>query len=468
MLSAKYRRIHHYHLKKCGGSTLNRWLDTLTDDGRACDPAWIGSWLLGDPDHVTDVAQMQADVLAGHALFHWSDVVHTHAPIRPYAPEGTFCFTLLRDPVDRLVSQVADWRRLLPDDSITEPPAIQAMIQDAGRLPLRAFLLQYGPGAGRLQLDNYMTRALAAARAGREGRYTGDAAVLLDDALAGMESDYDLVGLTEAFDPSRNALCAAVGLPPVRDIHRMNVTKRLREADPEVADAADVLNKLTRLDRLVYARAKALFRDRYEAKARSYDTANFEATSASGLLKGLRGSHCGGTARYSVRSPLTGAGIHGRDSAGTAQCAVWTGPETTTTLYVPVPPHMQLSLMVWIRGYAARRQREHLWIKVDGRPAVHRFEPLEGYADLLLVDACSTRDFVRLEIEVGETLTSAEAGCADRDDRKRGISFDSYGWRLVRPTGRTQPRTASFSTDAPSGNRDEALLCQTWRQQAKL
>ena len=37
MLTGKYRRIYHYHLKKCGGTTLNRWLDTLTLDERAFD-----------------------------------------------------------------------------------------------------------------------------------------------------------------------------------------------------------------------------------------------------------------------------------------------------------------------------------------------------------------------------------------------------------------------------------------------
>jgi hypothetical protein len=436
MLSVNYRRIYHYHLKKCGGSTFNRWLDTLTSDERTCDPAWIGSWLLGDRQKEANAPNPAAEALVAQAMFHWSDVVHTHAAVRPYAPPGTFCFTILREPVQRLVSQVADWRRLRPSDIANETPAIGELVANSDRLPLRDFLERYGRGTGRMLLDNYMTRALAAGRIGRAVLNADDAVEVLADALSSLECDYDLIGLTENFDIGRNAFCAAAGLPPAREIPHVNASRGPRETDPEVLAASEILQELTRVDRVVYDRACVLFDERHRQAGETYDTGDFETLHASGMLRDLRGVYCDGATRYSVRSPITGSGFHGRDGARMPDCAVWTGPGTCTTLFIPVPPDMQLSLLLWVRGYAVDRQRDQIRVKVDGRPSVHHFESVEGYEDLLVVDACSSKDFVRLEIEIGETLNSTEAGCESYDQRKRGLSFDSYGWRLVRANGK--------------------------------
>ncbi|HBK06753.1 MAG TPA: hypothetical protein DDZ81_12925 [Acetobacteraceae bacterium] len=433
MLPGKYARIYHYHLKKCGGSTLNRWLDSLTSDDRTFDPTWQSSWLLGDWRTEMNIFPSASDTATQHALFHWADVVHSHAALRRFAPPGTLCFTILRDPVERVASQIADWRRLVPADTVAEPDSIRELGADAGRLPIRTFLERYWNREGRMQLDNYLTRSLAAGRIGRQVLRAENAETLLDVALDILEQDYDLVGLLEEFDISRNALCAIAGLPPARPIATLNVSRPDRTIDPEIEDARDILQEATRVDRIVYQRARALFDDRYRTLGETYDARTFERDHASRLLGHLKGGHRDGATRYSVRAPLIGSGFHGRDRAGEPVCAVWTGPETTATLYIPTPPDMQVSLLVWIRGYAADRQREQLRVRVDGHPAVHHLTPCRGYADLLTVDACSVRDFVRLEIELDETVDAMQAGCEGFDDRKRGISFDAYGWRPLRP-----------------------------------
>ena len=435
MLPGPYSRIYHYHLKKCGGSSLNRWLDTLTFDDRTFDPAWHASWMLGDWQTEMNLPTSAADMATKRALFHWADVVHSHAALRRFVPAGTLSFTMLRDPVDRLASQIADWRRLVPADTVAEPDSMRTLIADTTRLPMRALLERYGHGEGRIQMDNYITRSLAAGRIGHKVLRVENAETLLETALDALEHDYDLTGLLEAFDISRNAFCAMAGLPPARPIATLNVSRPDRGDAAEIAEADDILHNLTRVDRIVYQRARALFEDRHRALGEAYGAADFERDHAARLLGHLKGRRCDGATRYSVRSPLAGAGLHGRDSAGEPICAVWTGPETTATLYIPTPRDMQASLLVWIRGYAAERQREQLRVKTDGRLAVHHLTPCDGYADLLSVDVCSTNDFVRLEIELDETLDAMDAGCESLDDRKRGLSFDSYGWRPLRPAG---------------------------------
>ena len=287
MLPSRYNKIYYYHLKKCGGTTLNHWLDTLTSDERAFDPNWIGAWLLGTKDERLCATQEANEALRAKAVFYWSDVVHRHAVLRPDAPPGTFCFTMLREPLQRVVSQVMDWRGLRPADTVFDAPAIRECSLDSQRLSLRALLERHGRGGGQMVLDNYLTRALAAGRIGRFVLDVADPASLLDCALQSLEEDYDFVGLTERFYPSRNALCALTGLPPVTRLSALNVSRKT-EADREEAETRDILEELTRCDRIVYDRACQLFDARHRELSQTYDAAAFESSMLPGCSANCR------------------------------------------------------------------------------------------------------------------------------------------------------------------------------------
>lgn len=430
MLTGQYRRIFHYHLKKCGGSTFNHWLDTLTFDERTHElAAWKGFSV--EDTRSDDLGRMREVVIPSlaKAVFHWSDVVHSHGPLRMYAPDKTFCLTMLRDPVQRLVSQFLDFRRLGDADTVNSPADVRECVADSRHLCLRDFLEKHGQYGGRRYLDNYMTRALVAGRIGNLIDDTMDADRLCEAALLSLENDYHLVGLTEYLDLSRNALCSMIGLPPARQIPAINVTRTAFQNDMELRGARDILKTLTRVDRVVYDRARQLFDRRHREAAEYYNIDMFEDRHAANLLAEARGSASDGATRYSVRAPIIGSGYHGRDGGGMASCAVWTGPETRTTLYMPTPPNMPLSLLVWIRGYVDSRQRDQLRVRVDGRSVPHYFGVNDDYADVLTIDTHATRSFVRLEIDLDETLESGDPGTELYDARERGFAFDSYGWR---------------------------------------
>ena len=94
-LAGPYRRIFHYHVMKCGGTTLNRWLDTLTSDERAFrEEAWQRFAVVEKPPDGTGKPSSTVVPSLAKTLFHWSDVVHHHGPLRMYAPENTFCVTV--------------------------------------------------------------------------------------------------------------------------------------------------------------------------------------------------------------------------------------------------------------------------------------------------------------------------------------------------------------------------------------
>ena len=422
-----FRRIYHYHLKKCGGSTLNQWLDTLTADRRAMNPKWTGSWLLGDREAERVITRHSFDAAKAKSIFHWSDVVHSHAALRAYAPPDTFCMTMLRDPVERLVSQVSDWRRLGPVDTASDPAFVQACVADSQSMTLCGFLKQYAYGAGRMLFDNYMTRALAATRIGRLVLEVDNADRLLDIARQSLENDYGFVGLTEELDLSRNAICCLLGLPPARPGSVLNESRAASASDQEANHASTLLDDLTRTDQELYRRACQLFNRHHRRIAETYDAKAFETHHATRQLSQLRGMEDEDSTRYSVRDPIIGSGFHGRDSAGQTFCAIWTGPGSKSTLYIPVPSDLPLSLLIWIRGYATLWQRERLRLKIDGHPAKHRFRPADGYADVLIIEASTTRDFVRLEFNTGGTACCLEP--QGYDPRQRGIAINSYGWR---------------------------------------
>lgn len=425
MPAGNHRRIYYYHLKKCGGSTLNQWLDTLESDERRFDPPWMGSWMSGYADNEAALEAAAQEKRVATSLFYWSDIVCTHAALRPYVPKGTFSFTMLREPVARLVSQVKDWRRLRSHDVVGSPDHIQRCVADCRRLPLKEVLLHHGYGTGRLFLNNYMTRALAAGRIGRLALDIADPARLLDVALQSLESDYDFIGLTEQHQDSRNALCALLGLPAARVIPRVNQSENIEGDAKEVEEALPVLHALTAIDAVVYERARHLFENRYASLARSYTDADFEARYATETVGAQAPRHAFGAARLSVCDPIIGAGMHGRDGPGTPDCAVWTGPERTATLYMPVPPHLPLDILVWIRGYACESLRETLQVRVDGKPVCHELVPEQNYADLLVVRGCTDRAFIRLDLDLPDTLPDPNG----LDPRLRGLSFDAYGWR---------------------------------------
>lgn len=399
---------------------MNAWLDTLSSAARACNPAWH---LGGTAARYFSTEAPRRGPYIGRAVFYWSDIVHTHAPIWRNAPAGTFCFTMLRDPAARLVSQFTDWQRLTDEDLAGYDTVVRDCIASTRTLTLAAFLERHGEGTPRFLVDNYMVRALAASRCGQHVIDVADMDELLGEALHVLHTDYDFTGIVEEYDASMDALCARLGVPPAGHTERLNAVCNAQFA-PEHGIDPELLKKFTAYDRILYDTAKELFCISYKPLGQEYSLEAFERDNAARLLGGLRAAFKEGAAQHSVREPFYGSFLHQRDGGYDGNHAVWTRAGQRAAVFIPVPAGMRLEVLLWIRGYAEPGQRASLRVWLDGVERTPDFEPAEGYAELLKLPLLPQRNFARLELEV------APIQHPDPDDaRPRGVSFDAYGWR---------------------------------------
>ncbi|SFP04073.1 hypothetical protein SAMN03159463_03504 [Mesorhizobium sp. NFR06] len=422
MFSGGFRKIFHFHLKKCGGTSLNSWLNWHQPDDRV--------WNEAETLKLLRRVELFNQPMKSAALtaFSTSYAFGTHLPIRVFASDDVFCSTVLRDPRQRILSQIADWRReaRLKSHYVGSPE--DEALSDSVNLPLAAFLGKHCRSGVRFLLDNYMTRALAAGYTTEIVENIEDTGPLLPTALSALEQRYHVVGVSSRLSETKAAIASKLGL--VHDAGQavaLNVTESSRFLASEVdKDVDHLLERLTVHDKILYDRASELFEMRHSGGAAGYNEAEFEARHAALATKRLRPFARDGFSVVSVRDTILGSGHWGRDAAGTPQCCVWTGPYTRTTLYLPCPAHVDLSIRIWIRGYASARLRSQLRFEVDDVPLAHSLQPAEGWLETATIRARSRRVFLKITMLLNETEADERIG----EDRRRGVAFDSYGWAV--------------------------------------
>lgn len=225
--------IFHLHIPKCGGSSLNtilqreypNWRSIKTWRQMAPDK-WLPEW--GTPEEV-----IGADCVAGHYHFGWFNLLAQHLPEeRRRAASYPTVLTMVRDPIERLLSLYHYWRE--------NAQVYQAELRT---MTFEAFALSWPERREWHVLDNDMTRRLS------EGRQ--------DVAITGRDLDaakrnlghVPLVGLTERFDESVERWAEMFGWGSTEYERRLAQPDRLRKADL----GANLIAELERRQRFDYA-----------------------------------------------------------------------------------------------------------------------------------------------------------------------------------------------------------------------
>lgn len=421
MDQAPLRKVYYHHLKKCGGTSLNRWLDGqfphYEDNFRQIQITAYSAFADEPNRFVGQRRKMQA---FAQSIFAARDLCHDHSGIAAHVPDGTFRFTVLRDPSARLLSQIGDFRRMSDTTIAEHPPAVRAVLTDAKTLRVKDFLHKHGRKSGPYLhfLNNYMTRAIAHNRVGIMATTHPDAKALVPVALETLERDFDFVGLLSEIERTQALLAAQLGWMPPQDVPVLNEGKgKLIKAD-ESEEAAEILAEINTEDEVLLAFGRKLF-ERASARIGQVDLTTFERDAASARMGALHAKTDSTMMWHGMDQPINAAGHSGRHANPKGHCWVWTSARATFTLYMPAPAGLELTLSVRCLETSDDGILDRLSVAIDGAPAPHRVRRGPGQQIWIDVDhEPGARDFARFEIRTPD-------GTVDR-----ALRIDRYGWRL--------------------------------------
>jgi hypothetical protein len=238
--------IFFMHVPKSAGKSIHALLSQKIEARRICPQPPHGVWTW-QPSEVRGYA-----LYSGHFFYDFVDAVN---------PRGTK-LTMLREPVDRVVSTYDFWRsyrwefinQALP--AINGPAVAKACTFDAFLATDSAFVKTYIYNTAARQLLGSKFDAL-----------WPDEAALIQASRHVLRS-FDWVGVTEAFEASMRTLCTLLGLRPPRQQPREGRTYEVgadpdREAVERSTPTAKQRTRIlegNRVDLALYQEARALLR----------------------------------------------------------------------------------------------------------------------------------------------------------------------------------------------------------------
>ena len=272
--AARDESVVFLHVPKTGGKTLKHIMHgqyrTGLVDIRGDNPVVALEEFTRLPEH----ARAEVRCLMGHVPFG----VHVHLP-RP-----TRYITILRDPVDRVVSHYYYLRnRLRGGADISRSP----WLREAAELDLKT----YAERGGSADLRNGQTKMIAGVAFGW-GRDTGDDPPgLLETAKENLRAHIAVVGLTERFDESLMLYRSRLGWRiPVYTRQKVTRGKPRRDEIPQAT--LDAIAAHNQLDQELYRYGAELFEQALADHASiARDVRTFQLVNAAyGRLKRVQSS----------------------------------------------------------------------------------------------------------------------------------------------------------------------------------
>ena len=230
--SADSSLIAFVHIPKTAGSTLTTMMEVQYSPAQTYKIHYDGS--RKQVRRLKEALSRRRDslrIVRGHMDFAWNALM----------PPDTRFFTILRDPVERVISHYYQYRR-------KQDSPIHA-------LAMRSSLLQWVRDCGIDEMDNGQTRRLAGAMPLPCGEISSET---LEKAKANLASRFVVVGLTERFDESQVLLHRAFGWPYRRYPKRRIGINRVQRTELS-AEVLKGIENCNRFDLDLYRFASELF-----------------------------------------------------------------------------------------------------------------------------------------------------------------------------------------------------------------
>ena len=268
-------------------------------------------------------------------------------------PPPSFVFSMVRDPLDRILSNYIFFR---DQASLTDAPYLQRQILLAREHTFAEYierLPETGIICSNLQTSAFADDWLAP-------RSTGENALKLafDHTKA-----FDLVGIFERYDESLQMLCTRLGWMPWPSEVRLNTSRK----SERVADLDDrtlkLLRKQNESDIELYAYLADRFDNEYREHLRDFVRMNAirrrqDVSAAAPPPKAVD---------LFADAPIEGEGWYAREITNGAYVR-WLGPGKSATVTTPIDRSSALKVDLYIMGWIDLETMGSLALFVDGEP----------------------------------------------------------------------------------------------------
>jgi hypothetical protein len=423
-----WQKVFHHHIRKCGGTAINAWLDTLVHSERAREPTFMRQHgiRMGDPRLGRE--QRQSDTFRHAALrsLSWFDVLHDHIDLGDLIGPDVYVFTVLRDPVDRVLSQYRDFKRLQPSDYAGKSDdAVQ--VHEACRTMSFAGVYEtcWDGTYFKFTFEDMQARSLTQSTIDFDDFQRMEPEARAEAAYAVVKKRVMRTGLQSQSDMLLRGIARDLGWVPPQTIPRRNVTDTPKQIPAEDAAAA---HALTRADKILFDRLRPEIEAMQETDA-AYTESVFEREFASASVRDLSPVMIGRENTFDMNMPIIGYGFHGRDAARTTECCSWIGPRGDALLYFPVPgPGLDIKVRLYVKGWVSEALRETTAVYAYDEAVRVTSEPRAGCAEALVFNVRTRRDWVKLRIRSSRVMTDAEAGRDGGDSRPKLFNLWRYSY----------------------------------------
>lgn len=384
------------HIPKAAGTSLNTVLDEQFAQDEILElPSWADL-----PSVATDLTRPR--FFRGHVFY---DV---HKAI----PKKLRVVTLLRDPIERTISNLEMMRRNPADP--WHAVVTSAALGDFLRSP-----------EGRELFENTQTRLIGSNW--EISRFADIASTteripegVLEIAKQRLER-FDCVGVVERFDDSVDLLCHTFGWYPQTQVAQQNVAPRDRLAAQALEpDVFALLHQLTELDRELHRFAGELLERRLTAMRRDLLQRCWRAGQTASLDT---------TVDLDFRVALPGTGWHPREVHPDHGWFRWSGPATRSSVIMRLPSARPVRLTFRLIAAASAEIAASLSVLANGVPVRLTYAPdrtgAQLYQGVLPDDALrSGPGSVELTWSVLRTVRPNTWDPGNTDPRSLGIALN--------------------------------------------
>jgi Glycosyl transferase family 2/Galactose-3-O-sulfotransferase len=399
-------QIVFIHLPKTAGTSFVQVLEQHFSAAEIC-PAYFHD----------ELARIPVETLARYRLFRGHFFRDAIAQLPLPAPVW---ITFLRDPVERVLSTYAHMQNY--PDLVRHPYGSGKTLEEYLDDPL-----------ARAHVTNLQTRRLAARLEIGAGRTVQEAIqaeterVLAgrwpraQDAIEALDS-MAFFGLAERFDDSLALLAYALAWQPLASAPRVNVAPRrlLREEVP--ARLLDRILDINQEDLKLYAYAQRAFAGRFSRMLHTLLEDHYErhGDAPRELVREL-------TLDFARPLPPS-SGWYDPESDGQGRSWRWTGPQTISTLDLPLAADGDLALRFSVVYAIAPDVLASLSVRVNGSEiALERSQDERGahlfWGVLPQAALASGKRCARLDFEVSHTVVPAAVEPGSADQRPLGIAL---------------------------------------------